>query len=59
MSVVSCTRSRRDNVARETAVYVQLGLIPIVDVNTLFDNPYFDALHKDGKVVWPGPMGDR
>ncbi|HEY7623970.1 MAG TPA: ABC transporter substrate-binding protein [Candidatus Limnocylindria bacterium] len=49
----------RDNVAKEIAVYVQLGLIPIMDVNTLFDNQYFDAVHKDGKVVWPGPMGTR
>jgi hypothetical protein len=30
-----------------------------MDVNTLFDNQYFDAVHKDGKVVWPGPMGTR
>lgn len=49
----------KDTVAREIAVYVQLGLIPIVDVNTLFDNRFFDAVHKDGKVVWPGPMGNR
>jgi ABC-type nitrate/sulfonate/bicarbonate transport system substrate-binding protein len=48
----------KDVVAREVASLVQVGLVTqIPDVNALFDNSYFDAVHdKDGKVIWPGPI---
>ena len=48
----------KDVVAREVASLVQVGLVTqIPDVNSLFDNAYFDAVHdSNGKVIWPGPI---
>ena len=48
----------KDVVAREVAALVQVGLVTqIPDVNGLFDNSFFDAVHdSNGKLIWPGPI---
>jgi len=48
----------KDVVAREVAAMVQVGLVTTIpDVNSLFTNEFFDAVHdQSGKVIWPGPI---